>query len=83
MRDLVSFLAKSLANEPESVTLREQRRGDSAVLSLRVAESDLGTIIGRQGRTVRAMRTVVAAACAKRNESWAIVVADGAGRRGW
>jgi predicted RNA-binding protein YlqC (UPF0109 family) len=83
MRDLVLYLAESLANEPEAVTLREQRRGDGAVLALRVADADLGTIIGRQGRTVRAIRTVVAAAAAKRDENWSVVVADSSGRRSW
>jgi len=83
MRDLVAYLAESLTNDPGSVTLREQRRGEAVVLSLRVAESDLGTIIGRQGRTARAIRTVVAAAGAKRDESWSVVIGDGMGRRSW
>ncbi|MGK2856121.1 MAG: KH domain-containing protein [Thermoanaerobaculia bacterium] len=62
MKDLVEFIAKSLVDQPEQVRVDEVRRGDATVVELRVAPDDLGRVIGRQGRTARAMRNLIAAA---------------------
>jgi len=62
MKDLVEFIAKSLVDQPEQVQVDEVRRGDTTVVELRVAPDDLGRVIGRQGRTARAMRNLIAAA---------------------
>lgn len=62
MKDLVEFIATSLVDHPEQVRVDEVRRGDATVVELRVAPDDLGRVIGRQGRTARAMRNVLAAA---------------------
>ncbi len=61
MKELVEFIAKSLVDRPEEVRVDELRRGDTIVLELRVAPDDLGRIIGRQGRTARAIRNLLAA----------------------
>ena len=60
MRDLVETLAKALVDEPEAVTV-EERPGPSTVYELSVAPGDLGKVIGRQGRTAKAIRTLLAA----------------------
>ena len=64
MKDLVQYLAKSLANDPGAVEVSEAAREGASVLQLKVAKEDLGRIIGRQGRTAKAIRTLVNAAAA-------------------
>ncbi|MBK8481757.1 MAG: KH domain-containing protein [Proteobacteria bacterium] len=65
MRELVAFMAKALVDQPEEVEVRELDGDQSSVLELKVAEDDLGKVIGKQGRTARAMRTILTAASAK------------------
>jgi len=62
MKELVELIAKSLVNEPGAVVVNELGDENELVLELRVAPGDLGKVIGRQGRTARSMRTIVAAA---------------------
>ena len=64
MKDLVQYLAKSLANDPDAVKVNETLREGAAVLQLKVAKEDLGRIIGKQGRTAKSIRTLVNAAAA-------------------
>lgn len=59
MLDLVEYVAKALADEPDEVRI-EERPGTTTTLVLSVAPGDLGRLIGRQGRTVKALRTLVA-----------------------
>ena len=61
MKDLVEFIAKALVNEPSAVVVNEVRGDNGSVLELKVASGDLGKVIGRQGRTARSLRTIVAA----------------------
>jgi hypothetical protein len=65
MTDLVEFIAKALVNEPGAVVVNEIRGDKGSVLELKVAPGDLGKVIGRQGRTARSLRTIVAAAGTK------------------
>jgi predicted RNA-binding protein YlqC (UPF0109 family) len=62
MKELVELIAKALVNEPAAVVVNELAGENELVLELKVAPGDLGKVIGRQGRTARSMRTVVAAA---------------------
>jgi uncharacterized protein len=62
MKELVEFIARSLVDYPDDVRVDEVRRADATVLELRVAPDDLGRVIGRQGRTARAIRNIIAAA---------------------
>ena len=62
MKDLVLYLAKSLANVPDAVEVNESMRDDASVLQLKVAKEDLGRIIGKQGRTAKSIRTLLNAA---------------------
>ncbi len=65
MQELVEYIAKSLVHRPEEVRVSLEEKEDVTVLHLSVAKEDLGKIIGRQGRTARALRTLVNAASAK------------------
>ena len=65
MQELVEYIAKSLVDRPEEVRVSLEEKEDVTVLQLSVAKEDLGKIIGRQGRTARALRTLVNAASAK------------------
>jgi len=76
MRDLVSFLAKSLVDHPDEVYTSTFDRSDSTVIELEVAPEDLGKVIGRQGRTARAMRTLLAAAGQKSRRRFSLDILD-------
>jgi uncharacterized protein len=64
VKDLVQYLAKSLANNPDSVEVNETFRDGASLLQLKVAKDDLGRIIGKQGRTAKSIRMLVNAAAA-------------------
>jgi predicted RNA-binding protein YlqC (UPF0109 family) len=65
MKELITFIAQSLVDKPESVEVRELEGEQTCVLELKVAKEDLGKVIGKQGRTARAMRTILSAASTK------------------
>lgn len=65
LRELVLYLARALVEYPDEVVVDEIQEPDATVFELKVAESDLGRVIGRQGRTAKALRTVLSAASAK------------------
>jgi predicted RNA-binding protein YlqC (UPF0109 family) len=65
MRELIEFLAKSLVDHPDEVRTRLYDRDQQTVVELEVDPDDLGKVIGRQGRTAKALRTVLSAASAK------------------
>jgi predicted RNA-binding protein YlqC (UPF0109 family) len=62
---LVTDIAKALVDSPDSVSVEAIHEGDSTVIRLRVAPSDIGKVIGKQGRTARSLRTILAAASMK------------------
>ncbi|MEW6337318.1 MAG: KH domain-containing protein [Acidobacteriota bacterium] len=62
MKQLVEQIARALVDQPDLVQVREVEGEQTTVLELRVAPEDLGKVIGRQGKTARAMRTLLAAA---------------------
>jgi len=65
MKELIEYIAKSLVDKPEEVSVTELEGQQTSVIELRVAKEDLGKVIGKQGRTARAMRTILGAASAK------------------
>jgi len=65
MKELISYIAKALVDNPEQVVVSEVEGNQTSVLELQVAKEDLGKVIGKQGRTARAMRTILSAASAK------------------
>ena len=72
MTDLVVRLAKALVDKPEEVTVEAIHEVTSTMLKLRVAPSDLGKVIGKQGRTARSIRTILAAASMKAQHRFAL-----------
>jgi uncharacterized protein len=68
MEELVEYLARRLVDHPDEVSVQRVERDDAVVLRLRVAEDDRGKVIGRQGRIVRALRTLVRASGARQHE---------------
>lgn len=65
MKELITYIAKALVDQPDQVTVSELEGNQTSVLELKVAKEDLGKVIGKQGRTARAMRTILSAASAK------------------
>lgn len=65
MKDLVEFMARSLVDDPESVQVDEDWRGDRVIFRLEVAEADKGKVIGKQGRIANAMRTLLKVAAVR------------------
>lgn len=65
MKTLIEYVAKSLVDHPEQVVVRELPSDDGLILQLEVAQDDIGKIIGKQGRTARALRILLSAASAR------------------
>jgi len=65
MKDLIEYIAKVLVDNPDDVRVTELEGKQTSVIELRVAKEDLGKVIGKQGRTARAMRTILGAASTK------------------
>jgi predicted RNA-binding protein YlqC (UPF0109 family) len=65
MKELIKYIAEALVDHPEQVQVSEVEGNQTSVLELKVAKEDLGKVIGKQGRTARAMRTLLSAASAK------------------
>ena len=65
MKELIGYIAQALVDHPEQVNISEVEGDQKDVIQLKVAKEDIGKVIGKQGRTARAMRTVLSAASAK------------------
>ncbi|RJP80773.1 MAG: KH domain-containing protein [Desulfobacteraceae bacterium] len=65
MKELIEYIAQALVDNPQAVEVSEVEGNQTSVLELKVAKEDLGKVIGKQGRTARAMRTILSAASAK------------------
>ncbi len=76
LKDLVEFMAKSLVDEPDSVEVNEVIGEQTTVVELKVAKSDLGKVIGKQGRTARSMRTILNAASTKLNKRTVLEIVE-------
>ena len=76
LENLLLFLARSLVDEPEKVEVEGRETESRVELNLRVAPGDVGKVIGRQGRIVKAIRTVMKAASVKANKRVNVEVAD-------
>ena len=73
MKELVEVIARALVDNPDGVVVTERQEGKTTVLEVRVADGDMGKVIGKQGRIAKAIRSVVKAAATKDNK---IVVVD-------
>ena len=68
MKELVEVIAKSLVDNPDEVVVTESENDKALVVELRVAQTDMGKVIGKQGRIAKAIRSVVKAAASKENK---------------
>jgi len=73
---VLTYLARSLANEPDAVVVRTEERRGTVVLRLHVAPEDMGRVIGRRGRTAQAIRTLVAVAGARDEVQTSVDIVD-------
>jgi predicted RNA-binding protein YlqC (UPF0109 family) len=76
MKDLIEDIAKALVDIPEEVAVRVVEGEQVTVLELRVAQSDLGKVIGKQGRTARSIRTILGAAGMKLNRRFTLEILE-------
>lgn len=76
MKELVEVIAKALVDDPESVVVNEREEKKTTVLEVRVAESDMGKVIGKQGRIAKAIRSVVKAAAVKEDKKVIVDIMD-------
>lgn len=76
MKELVEVIAKALVDDPESVVVNEREEKKTTVLEVRVAESEMGKVIGKQGRIAKAIRSVVKAAAAKEDKKVIVDIMD-------
>jgi predicted RNA-binding protein YlqC (UPF0109 family) len=76
MRETVEMIVKALVDETEAVEVREVERKDALLIEVRVAEADMGKLIGRQGRTVRALRSLLYAASVKQNRRYILEIVE-------
>ncbi|MCF2554346.1 KH domain-containing protein [Faecalicatena contorta] len=76
MKELVEVIAKALVDDPDSVVVNERVEKKTTVLEVRVADSDMGKVIGKQGRIAKAIRSVVKAAAAKEDKKVVVDIMD-------
>ncbi len=76
MKELVEVITKALVDSPEEVVVTEREDKKTTVLEVRVADSDMGKVIGKQGRIAKAIRSVVKAAAAKEDKKVVVDIMD-------
>jgi len=76
VKELVEMIAKALVDNPDQVSVNEVETEQSTVLELRVAASDLGKVIGRQGRTARCIRTILGASGMKLKKRFVLEILE-------
>ncbi len=76
MKELVEVIAKSLVDKPDEVNVTEREDAGAVVVELRVAQSDMGKVIGKQGRIAKAIRTVVKAASSGEDKKVVVDIVD-------
>ena len=76
MKELLLYMAKNLVDDPDSVTVTELEGEDGKVLELRVAEGDMGKVIGRQGRIAKEIRTIIKTVALRTGERVTVEIVD-------
>lgn len=76
MRETIEMIVKALVDDPEAVEVREVERRDVLLIEVRVGEGDMGKLIGRQGRTVQALRSLLHAAGIKQSRRYILEVVE-------
>lgn len=76
MKGFIEDIARALVDEPDQVRVDEVDRGDGSTLELRVAEGDLGKVIGREGRTAKAMRTLLSVVSSHQGKRYVLEILE-------
>ena len=76
MKELVEVIAKALVDNPDEVVVTEKEEGKNVTIELHVAASDMGKVIGKQGRIAKAIRTLVKSASSKSNVRYNVVIEE-------
>jgi len=76
MKDLIADIVKALVDQPEQVTVGEIEGGHTVVLEVSVAKSDMGKVIGKQGRNAQAIRTILSAAAGKAKKRYVLEILE-------
>ena len=76
MNELLLYIAQNLVDDPEAVTVTEREAGDELVLELRVAEGDMGKVIGRQGRIAREIRALMRSVAQRSGKKVSVEIVD-------
>ena len=75
-KDLIEYIAKSLVTDPSSVSVQEVEGEKSTIIELRVAQGDIGKVIGKNGRIAKAIRTVLSASSSKSGRRYSLEILD-------
>ena len=75
-KDLIEYIAKSLVDDPSAVSVQEVEGEKSTVIELRVAQSDIGKVIGKYGRIAKALRTVLSASATKTGKRYSLEILE-------
>ena len=76
MKDLIADIVKALVDQPEHVTVTEIEGGHTVILEISVAKSDMGKVIGKQGRNAQAIRTILSAAAGKAKKRYVLEIVE-------
>ncbi len=76
MNELLLYIAQNLVDDPDAVSVTEREAGDELVLELRVAESDMGKVIGRQGRIAREIRALMKSVAQRNGKKVSVEIVD-------
>ena len=76
MKDLITEIVKALVDQPEEVSVNEIGGDHTTVLEVRVAKTDMGKVIGKQGRTAQAIRTIMSAAAGKARKRYIMEIVE-------
>ena len=76
MKDLITEIVKELVDQPEEVSVKEFGGGDTKILEVRAAKTDIGKIIGKRGRTVQSIRIIMSAAAGKSRQRYMLEIVE-------
>ena len=76
MKDLITEIVKALVDQPEEVSVNEMGGGETKILEVRVAKTDIGKVIGKRGRTAQAIRTIMSAAAGKARKRYIMDIVE-------
>ena len=76
MKDLITEIVKALVDQPEDVSVNEMGDGDTIILEVKVAKTDIGKVTGKRGRTAQAIRTILNAAAGKSRKRYIMEIVE-------